>query len=795
MAEVDDWAPVAPKKAADDDWAPVGGAEPNVAITSGEKQFEEDKRIVEQAAGLAPGELKAATYSALKSFLLGAPTHVAAAYTAYKENKPYEEAFKEQQRYEQALERQYPTSSTVGTGLGIGAGLLVPMGAVGQAGRALKAGTAARLAETSAPQIVKSAAPAAAELLPSAGVAGAMTGVQSALERPVTDIDVGGALKDAAIGAGIGAGAQAALPALGRYFSKFSDPVDAATGKLKPEAEAAVQRAFGNRMSADDIETFKDQLIDKFKSKGVSEQAAREALLEKEGVTPTRTMVTGQRPKAAAADIAEKAGVEAEDVLGQKLKTMAGTPPASETAAAEAVHGAYRGDIGEYKTLRESISQRPGTFDSDTFDLFLPSIEKRLKTEKVPTSFESTGDLFPKAAQAKKFIEEGIAAGNLPNSNMPFNMDNLELVRRGLVQYAKDARSPTDRRAIGFMIDGFDDALNKAVTKNLFTGNGRQLIDDMKQSRELWSDIQKKYFDNTGKGGQAFKKLMNELVDRKSSSIPADLTQGSAEAANLVINTGLLNPQFGTAMYERMEKALGKDSAAMQTVKDQIRNMVLNTNGDMKKLHVSIDKFLSDNASIAGKVFDQPNELSDLRRLSESIRLISTSRLPNEQKESKIIGAIQRLGTMVSAIAAWNFHSPVAGALTYLGGEGGRAAIGAGREMLQRAAERGAAEKTSRKAPELLRRLETAPEMNVPVRNVEPLLEPSKEEFQYQEPTPLGGRPGRKAGGRVGSLSDKLVTAVDRAKKNINNDTKVLLNADDNHVAKALEVANRHLEG
>jgi hypothetical protein len=53
-------------------------------------------------------------------------------------------------------------------------------------------------------------------------------------------------------------------------------------------------------------------------------------------------------------------------------------------------------------------------------------------------------------------------------------------------------------------------------------------------------------------------------------------------------------------------------------------------------------------------------------------------------------------------------------------------------------------------------------------------------------------RPARKSGGRV---SDKLVAAVDRAKKNINNSTQSLLRTPDTHVAQALEIANRNLEG
>ena len=53
-------------------------------------------------------------------------------------------------------------------------------------------------------------------------------------------------------------------------------------------------------------------------------------------------------------------------------------------------------------------------------------------------------------------------------------------------------------------------------------------------------------------------------------------------------------------------------------------------------------------------------------------------------------------------------------------------------------------------------------------------------------------RPQRKHGGRV---SDKLVSMVDRAKKNINNSTESLLQTPDSHVAHALEIANRNFEG
>ena len=796
MAEVDDWAPVAaPQEDSGDDWAPVGASSDKpVAATSGEKQFEEDKRLVEHASGITPGALKAATYSGLNTFLLNAPSHVVSAYTALKEGKPYTESFEEQKRYEDALSRQYPKSSMAGTGAGIVGSFLVPMGAVGQAGRGMAAATEAALASRALPQVVKTVAPKVAGILPGAATAGAMTGVSSALENPVTNIDTSKVIRDTAIGAGLGAAGEAVIPALGRYFSKFPAALDSA-GNLTPEAQRAVDSAFGGRLSPQDIDTFKAQLAQNFQQKGISPEVAKESLLAKEGVTPTRSMVTGERPTAAAADIAEKAAIQGEETLGQKAQSLAGTPPASPFSAAEAIHAAERNALQEYRNLRQGISQSPGVFQPETFDRVLPAVDQSLLGMQLPTSFVNTS-LFPQAAAAKKFLEEGVAAGNLPNPNQPFNIDNLEMVRRELNGYWAKA-SPTDRRAVSAIIDGFDNAVDNSIKANLFTGNGRQLISDLKDSRDLWSSYKNKFYDNKGPGGQQFSSLMNALIDKQAGMIGSNLPQESAKAAQGIINAGLLNNRTGLAMYNRMESALGANSPEMQTIKDQIRGMVLNTNGNVSQIPTSIDNFLSDNPQIATKVFNS-SELSDMRRLSEAIKSVSGRKLPNEQKENLIVNAISKLGSTVGALAAWNLHGPFAGAITYLGGEAMKAGVTGARGVAQRGAEKAGAPMVSPRAPQPLRAFSTPPTVNVPVRNATPILDNNRPDTEsgYQPATPLGGvRPGRKSGGKVTrSLSDHLVACVDRAKKSVNNDTKVLLNADDTNVAKALEVASKQLE-
>lgn len=67
----------------------------------------------------------------------------------------------------------------------------------------------------------------------------------------------------------------------------------------------------------------------------------------------------------------------------------------------------------------------------------------------------------------------------------------------------------------------------------------------------------------------------------------------------------------------------------------------------------------------------------------------------------------------------------------------------------------------------------------------------------YGVPSMMSDRPERKAGGRVGGAhedaADRLVNAAERAKKEISRGTESLLDTPDDHVAAALEIANRSI--
>ena len=433
----------------------------------------------------------------------------------------------------------------------------------------------------------------------------------------------------------------------------------------------------------------------------------------------------------------------------------------------------------------------------------MPAIEKELLKNKAPISFEGTQKLFPQSAQAMKYLQEGIASGNLPNANQPFNFANLELARRTLNAFAKDAYKKgdmADARNIEFMKDGLFNGIKNAVDDNLFSGNGNQVIRDLQQARDLFSEFRSKFYDYAGPSGGDFRKLVKAMVDDSTNQIGENLPQASALAAQRAIDTGILSKKGGLAFYDRLERVLGPNSTQMQSVKDQIRQSVFNTGGDLKKVPGAIDDFLKFNGPIAQRVFDGQNgnpSVSDLRRLSElAKRLDKISEMPNEQKENVLVSSAQKINNVIASMLVGNIHGFLAGAAAGLGASALQSTGRKGMSSYRRGVEEFGAPMAESKAPEFARFLDQPYVPDAPVRNIQPLLEDDTTPIGYQAPTPLGGaRPGRKAGGRVGKLSDRLVSAADRAKKNINNDTKAILNVDDSHVARALEIANRNLEG
>src|SRR5690606_7172210 len=74
----------------------------------------------------------------------------------------------------------------------------------------------------------------------------------------------------------------------------------------------------------------------------------------------------------------------------------------------------------------------------------------------------------------------------------PVTLNRIEELRRTLSHYASAAANPTDKRNILTMKQAFDDYLDEAVQKALFTGDDAAL-DALKKARGTFSEYAKKF--------------------------------------------------------------------------------------------------------------------------------------------------------------------------------------------------------------------------------------------------------------------------------------------------------------
>jgi hypothetical protein len=427
---------------------------------------------------------------------------------------------------------------------------------------------------------------------------------------------------------------------------------------------------------------------------------------------------------------------------------------------------------------------------------FLPRMQERIEASgKIPNILADTAQ-YPQSAEAYKFIQKISSPSysmqgvdyNLPFPGDPLNARNVLAIKEKLNSLLRDARGK-DAMALKEIRDSFRDTLKDAVDQSLFTGAGREFLDQWTSADKIYSQLKRIYSPDKGAGSEVIRKIMGRMVDDQGKII-GNLAEDAAIAAQGTINSSLLDPSLGRSVYRRLELALGRDSDAMNAIKNNIRTLALGDTSDFARLPAKIDQLLTRNHYIATKVFT-PAELSEMKQLSAAIKIIKDSPRSAREQEGDILRLLNRGTSIAAGIIGQAFH----GFPGVIMGVGLSEGVGYGArktaEAYRRSAERAGAPKM-RVAPEVL--------SNAPIRNLESFEDVSPidlegEKYPGYQALPL--RTGRATGGKVShdTISDRLVNMAERAKKEINRDTQVLLKAPDTHVAQALEIANRHIEG
>lgn len=800
----DNWDQFPKAEAPKSEWDafPAIGNAP-VAITPGEKQFAEDRAKIEAAQGVVPESVKTGLYSAANTALFNIPSHVVAAGSYLAGDKPYSEVYKAQKDYEAALERQNPTASAVGTGAGVVGGLLLPGGAVGVGLRGAKAVGAG------------------------AALSGGLSGVSTAIEKAPEVIEGDKkAWKEVAINTGIGGVLGGAMaPIAGKIADKFAKMPEVVTTvtddagnvvqKLTPEAERVVQSAFGGRLSPEDIASFQDDIIKTMQQKGISEAAAREALLAKEGIAPSASMVTGVRPQKGGAEAAAEARGAAAEITGQKAAGMV-DESVSPFAGAEALQKAERKALKDVQQQYKGLETRPGEFTEGVrwtpsktgvenysiADLVFPEINTILQKEGKVINFQQL-ESYPASSDAMKLLRNTVVSGQMPYGGKE-DLRNMFKVYEQMNKLQGKATGD-DFATLGTIKNGYTNALDRAIEEGLFVGgDGAKAMADFAATNKQWAQYMKDFYAKKGGEARIFSRIMNNMVDSQTGFVSDVLTPEMAQAAQAVINAGLTDKKIGPALYNRIEKVVGRDTPAMEAFRTQIKNNIFTPkNGDLASLPKQIDEYLSpavrpvterafgavagDEASIKAA----RQQMAEMRRLSETIKMIQKTpeKSPYEQE-----GLIKR---------AWSYIvPPLVGATA--GAIHGPVGSVAGSILAQGAAEipraltaRGQLKAEQFGAPLVRPEGVIDPRAYQVFRNY-PAMQSPTYQSGYEEPRPLAPLPrqGRKSGGRVGAMTaEGLMAALEKAKREVSSETKVLLNSSDETVARALEIANQHIEG
>lgn len=823
MAEDDGWMPVtgAPQEPSQSDgWAPVAGGPstggtltvPN--ITMGSKQYDLDTARVGPPRAEQTAELAARNAAHAASLGLSEHALTEAKRQAGTSSDGYWEDYKKNREDLEAMSRLNPGTSALSTTGGVIGGMFVggPFKALEVPGKVV-GNAIKRMPSPFTPETTAKIAD-----FVGAGTTGAVMGGTSSY---VDDQDFQKAIGNAVVGAGFAPVAQSVVSRIVGKMRGYEDPLDA-HGNWKPDAQKAIDDAFApaiqaGTMTPADVKMLQPQLRDIFMQKGASEASAIEAQLREAGVkTPTAGQTTGERPMNEPGLYGTQSVMDARKAapgnILDKLEQMVPTnTPTSPDVTARLLYQAERQAQANATSVYPIIASEPGFFGDVVTKNVMGNIDKALQQHGgIPSNLSSMPNSFPKTIEAYDYIQRtmqnpgtmpqlpGVAldaqTGKLVQTAMTdttVSPASVMAVRKELSRLWGQA-SPNDRRGIDAIRQGFDRNTEDAVMRSMFSGDSLKVLAMMRSGDAEWSRYMKTFH-----GPDQVDKIVTKALE--------PFAQGQVDAGKIaqgILNSEFIDKKLGPTLYKKFEDVLGAGSPQMESVKNQLRSSLLNTGGANSHLAVAsnIEKFLAPgNKTFATQLFT-PAEQYQMRMAANAIRTIERQVIPSKEANEKLskvlfeeLGPTILKGTgAIAGMASGAYHGfgPEIGAAL---GYGASHVAGALTKLKDKAATARAAQREVSGAPAMPKRADDM----VGMPNTDPQsLYPTQVPTDYGPRVPLfpaqdQERQGRKSGGRV---SDRLVSAVDRAKKNINNQTQTLLRTPDNHVAQALEIANRNLE-
>lgn len=380
--------------------------------------------------------------------------------------------------------------------------------------------------------------------------------------------------------AGIGGAAFEGLAGpLGRLAQKF-------TGQFErmPRVTSGIREEF--KQVAVDAGMDPDEVTDKFirswlkaskeATKGGKVAGTPEAIQQRGefGIPYTRGQMTGSQKQLGLEDtlrnvrgtkasgVMEKFGEQQQAAISGATRGMqrqlGGTQDLVETPAqaAGAVKEAIQTKFGQAEEAVGQAYENVGDafLKSEGLQNIMSNMKTLARQERFITSKElapATKAALAKIDQAQSFFKKaGVKV-------KPIHLSRVDAYRKELGSLIDASKNPTDRRQVTMLKRQFDDMVDQATDKSLFTGD-EAALDALKKARGLYADFRAKFSAKDQR--TRFGRKVSDVAGKRMEEI-ASLDPNPEEVANWLFGASKLGAKNGSAeLAKRMKNVLGEGS-------------------------------------------------------------------------------------------------------------------------------------------------------------------------------------------------------------------------------------------
>jgi hypothetical protein len=545
-------------------------------------------------------------------------------------------------------------------------------------------------------------------------------------------------------------------------------------GNVVPKVDALIKKVTNGGMSAADLvdPDVKAAFAATVAKKGASEASVREGLLKSLGLKTPTSVVEGVAPPLAAKEAVTSAVGANNDLLKAHAGKIAGAQSPSDLGAA--LDQAHTSSLNAASAAYDKIRTMPGSFGPQVPEMgkLGALIKANFQKSGIPNtdlqSIIQTGH--PQAAGAIKLLKNYWGSGKTLTTGNGVDATEIATMRKGL-NNARQAATGQDVKAVGDVIDAFDQHLQDLSQRGLFRDTSGRAVPGLGQQIKAANTAYRAHFNTFDQSANpAMRAAIAQLKDKQQFFQGQRFPSGDVDrytSAQGTLGKQLMDPTKGANTYNQLSQALGNTAPLDNYVKSALANPETKNAAALLNTPVGTKAF-------AGS----PDDLSRARHMHAASAINNAKPTLDARSSSVLKGVMGSLGAKgLSSVAGYE-------ALGASGLVVGPMLEGAYEKIREGSQAKAAMAGAKPMRPWPVRALgSTARRITNPTAIAAEHYENQAQKIQ------------RASGGKVDTeaLVARLVNRWKHAKRATNETTKPLLNVHDDVIAKALHIAQRSI--